>query len=460
MPDLPSTRVARMERMYLSDPAALKRMFERADRYLFHIVEEVTRRGLPTELALLPFVESAMNPAAVSSAKAVGLWQFIPSTGRAFDLKQNWWVDHRRDVVRSTRAALDYLEKIHAMHGNDWFLALASYNWGEHAVSRAVRRNHARGRGTDYLSLPMPRETRNYVPKLIALKHLVERADELRLPLPPLRDEPYFTSLAIARPMDLSLAARFAGMDVDDFVALNPSHNRPVIASAGNTHLKLPTDRLDAFRLALHQHEAASKPLVTWHPYTLRSGDTMQRVASKAGISTLALMKANGLSPRRQILPGTRILAPLKGPETSTQIQGFVGPRVVEVVHRPKLYHRVRRTDTLARIARRYGTSTSAIAKMNGLRRGTIRPGMRLLVRQATSFRSVTDERGRRQLATLEKARKAPPKAAPVAKRPRKRAAAGGNARASGSVPAAATVLVGGRAKRIDSSAARKRRRM
>jgi soluble lytic murein transglycosylase-like protein len=196
-------------------------MFQRGERYLFYIVEELERRGLPTELALLPFVESAMNPSAVSSAQAAGLWQFIPSTGKQYNLHQNWWVDNRRDPVKSTHAALDYLQRIYAMHGNDWFLALASYNWGEGSVARAVRKNQLRGRPTDYLSLDMPAETRHYVPKLIALKHILQRADEFGIALPALPNRPYFVTLEKTRPIDLKLAAKFAGMTVAEFVALN-----------------------------------------------------------------------------------------------------------------------------------------------------------------------------------------------------------------------------------------------
>ena len=178
MPELDTPLVAQKEKFYLDRPDYLQRMFDRGSRYLHYIVEEIEKRGMPTELALLPFVESAMNPVALSSAKAAGLWQFIPSTGRQYDLSQNWWVDNRRDVVQSTRAALDYLQTIYEMHGNDWFLALASYNWGENAVGRAVKRNKAQGKPADYLNLPMPTETRHYVPKLIALKHIVMQADE------------------------------------------------------------------------------------------------------------------------------------------------------------------------------------------------------------------------------------------------------------------------------------------
>ena len=179
------------EQWYATRPDYVQRMTERGSRYLFHIVEEVERRGLPTELALLPFIESAFNPQAMSSAKASGMWQFIPSTGKHFELTQNIFRDDRRDVLASTRAALDYLEKLHGMFG-DWHLALAAYNWGEGSVQRAIARNEREGLPTDYLSLRMPLETQHYVPKLQAVKNIIARPQQFGLALPPLENHPYF----------------------------------------------------------------------------------------------------------------------------------------------------------------------------------------------------------------------------------------------------------------------------
>ena len=406
LPELPTTLVEAKERFYLERPDYLDRMMERAGRYLYHIVEEVERRGLPTELALLPFVESAMNPTAVSSAKAAGLWQFIPSTGRAYDLKQNWWVDNRRDVVQSTRAALDYLEKLYALHGNDWFLALASYNWGEAAVARAVRRNAARGRSTDYLSLDMPRETRHYIPKLIAIKHIVARAEELGITLPALPDSPYFITIEEIRPIDLKLAARFAGMSVTDFVALNPAHNRPVISAPRGHGIKLPADRVENFLQAIEAHERADRVFASWQPYTLKSGDTIERIAHKSGVGGREILQANGLRPNQRLLPGSQLLVPHRQVADESRVADFVAPRIIEVVDHPPMYHRVGRGDSLARIARRYGMTEHALREMNGLRRGEPRRGARLLVRRASTNTVLTDEKGtRRVLSTLAPAK-------------------------------------------------------
>ncbi|MCD6679216.1 MAG: transglycosylase SLT domain-containing protein [Burkholderiaceae bacterium] len=397
MPELPTPLVEEKERFYLQRPDYLQRMFSRGNRYLFHIVEEIERRGMPTELALLPFVESAMNPTALSSAQAAGLWQFIPSTGRAYNLQQDWWVDNRRDVVKSTAAALDYLQKIYALAGNDWFLALASYNWGENAVARAMRRNESRGLPTDYLSLTMPAETRQYVPKLIALKNIVLHAAELGVQLPALRNEPYFVTIEKTRPIDLALAAKFAGMSVAEFVALNPAHNRPVIAASRNNQIKLPADRLDAFLAAVERHGQESRAFATWQPHTLQAGETIESLARRAGITTAELLDANDLRRGQRILAGTRILAPQRSVEDETRLEGFEGPRVYELVEQPAAWYRLRRGDTLASVARRYGTSVAALRSWNRVG-AKPRVGTLLKVRPASTQTVLTTENGDRRV--------------------------------------------------------------
>lgn len=397
MPELRSPLVAEKEKQYLQQTEYLNRMMTRSSRYLFHIVEEVEKRGLPTELALLPFVESAMNPVAMSSARASGLWQFMPATGRVFNLSQNWWVDNRRDVVHSTRAALDYLEKIHKMHGNDWFLALASYNWGEGAVGRAIRKNKARGRPADYLSLDMPIETRHYVPKLMAMKRIIAHADQMGLALPALPNKPYFVTIEKTRPIDLKLAAQFAGMTTDEFVALNPAHNRPVIAASKNNEIKLPADRLDAFVSAVNKHDRSNKTFATWQPYTLKSGETLESVAQRGGVSVAELQKANSLRQAANILPGTHLLAPqAKAANDDRKLEAFVAPRVYEQVNNPAVYHNVGKKETLVSIARRHGISSQQIAALNPKTR--FRPGASLLIRGASSQTVLTTEQGQRQV--------------------------------------------------------------
>lgn len=397
MPELPTPLVEEKERFYLQRPDYLQRMLARGSRYLFHIVDEIERRGMPTELALLPFVESAMNPTALSSARAAGLWQFIPSTGRAYNLQQDWWVDNRRDVVKSTEAALDYLQKIYALAGNDWFLALASYNWGENAVARAMRRNESRGLPTDYLSLTMPAETRQYVPKLIALKNIVLHAAELGVELPPLRNEPYFVTIEKTRPIDLALAAKFAGMSVAEFVALNPAHNRPVIAASRNNQIKLPADRLDAFLEAVERHGQASRAFATWQPQTLQPGETIESIARRAGITAAELLEANDLRRGQRLLAGTRILAPQRSVEDETRLDGFEGPRVYELVERPAAWHRLRKGETLSGVANRYGTSVAQLRSWNRVG-AKPRVGTLLKVRSASTQTVLTTENGDRRV--------------------------------------------------------------
>ncbi|HMS79236.1 MAG TPA: transglycosylase SLT domain-containing protein [Burkholderiaceae bacterium] len=329
MPELRSPLVDQRVRWYTARPDLLERLLERGAPYLYFIVEEVTRRGLPTELALLPFVESAMNPGATSHAAAAGLWQFIPATGRRFDLSQDWWIDERRDVVESTRAALDYLQEVHAMHGDDWFLALASYNWGEGAVARAVEANRRRGRPTDYASLRMPDETRHYVPKLLALKRVVAEASALGVSLPPVPDAPYFVTIEHPVPMDLKLAARFADMSVDEFVALNPSHNRPVIATNRNAEIRLPVDRVRRFVAASTRHAAQSRPFVTWRPHTLEADETVETNAERTGASAAEIRRANGLPADRRLRAGSRILVPAGGAADASVVESFEAAHLV-----------------------------------------------------------------------------------------------------------------------------------
>ena len=399
MPELDSPLVAQHERWIVRNPEYLNRVLDRGGKYLFHIVEELEARKMPTELALLPIVESAFNPQALSRAKAAGLWQFIPSTGRIFDLEQNWWTDQRRDVIESTRAALDYLQRLHELQGQDWFLALASYNWGEGSVLRARKRNAAQKKPTDYLSLRMPKETRNYVPKLIALRNILANPEKFGVSLPKIPNEPFFVVVDKEQSIDLALAASFAGMSVEEFVELNPSHHRPIINASRTNRIILPADRALRFQEALQAHLARGAPLVSWKPYTLQKNETLVSLARKTGVTATALRQANGLRPNANPLPGTTLLAPVISETSPAQIEStlakFRGTRVVEKVHVPAVYHRVTSKDTLARIAKRYRVSQAEIRRLNKLE-GELKAGQRLLIRPARTDTVVTDENGRK----------------------------------------------------------------
>ncbi|MCF8150026.1 MAG: transglycosylase SLT domain-containing protein [Sulfuritalea sp.] len=309
MPDLGSPLVADRQAWYLNRPDLLLRIFERSRLYLHHIVTELEKRGMPTELALLPVVESSFNPLAYSSARALGMWQFIPSTGKSYNLKQNWWFDQRRDIVASTNAALDYLQYIYEMHG-DWHLALASYNWGENAVGRAIAKNQALGLPTDYQSLKMPDETRYYVPKLQAIKNIIAQPQLFGINLDPIPNRPYFGTVKRNGTMDVALAARLAEIPVADFIALNPAYSRPVMPTEANSPLVLPTEKIQTFLDNLQSHEAQDKPLSAWLTHNLKKGESLNTVAKRYGISATRLMQLNGITPRTKVRPGFALLVP------------------------------------------------------------------------------------------------------------------------------------------------------
>ena len=306
MPDLVSSSVDERVSYYASRPQALRTMLDRSRKYLFHIVGELEKRGMPTELALLPLVESAFNPQAMSSAKAAGLWQFIPSTGKDFQLTQNWWVDQRRDVIASTNAALQYLQALYEMHG-DWHLALASYNWGENAVARAINSNKAAGKPTDFNNLNMPAETRQYVPKLQALKQLIAHPEVYGVILPNIPNQAYFKSVERKGGMDVAVAAKLAEMPQSEFLALNPAFNRPVIPGHHEQGLVLPVENAHKFEYNLARY---SQPLLSWKTYALPRTERVDQLAKRLGISSDTLCSANGLPPHARLASGYTLLVP------------------------------------------------------------------------------------------------------------------------------------------------------
>jgi membrane-bound lytic murein transglycosylase D len=327
MPDLHNPLVADRQSWYLNRPDMLRRIFERAGRYLYHIVEELENRGMPTELALLPMVESAYNPQAVSSARAMGMWQFIPSTGKNYQLEQNWWVDERRDIIASTDAALRYLQNIYDMHG-DWHLALASYNWGEHAVARAIAKNQAKGLPTDYSSLTMPGETRYYVPKLQALKNIIAQPEVFGFYLKPIPNQPYFETVMKPERIDVAVAARLADIPVEEFLALNPAYHRPVInGNQAGEELLLPIAKIGTFLVNLERYTAADIPLSNWQTYRLKKGETLAKVAARHRISLDRLRQINGITPRVRVGPGFNLLVPRAGSQANPNLMAKVLPK-------------------------------------------------------------------------------------------------------------------------------------
>ena len=305
MADIDSELVAEQQLFYLNRPAFLKQVFERGGRYLYYIVDELERRGMPTELALLPMVESSYNPLAYSPAHASGLWQFIPSTGKNYNLTQDRWVDERRDIVASTHAALDYLQTIYEMHG-DWHLALASYNWGEGAVGRAIKYNLDAGLPTEYSSLRMPNETRNYVPKLQAIKNIISQPELFHFELPYVANEVHFVAVPAPVGIDLATAAELADLPLEEFIALNPGFNRPAIISPGQS-LIVPVDHAAQFEARLQAWTSDDK---NWGIYELKPGEKLDAVARRYELPLAHLLEINGLTSKSKVSPGYRLLVP------------------------------------------------------------------------------------------------------------------------------------------------------
>lgn len=377
MPDINNDLVLYHQQWFLNRPDYLRRVVERSSRYMHHIVEELEKRGMPMELALLPMVESAYNPMAYSRAKASGLWQFIPATGKRYNLDQNWWKDERRDIVASTAAALDYLQSIYEMHG-DWHLALASYNWGEGAVGRAINKNKAQGLPTDYLSLTMPAETKNYVPKLQALKNIFSNPTLVaELGLQKIPNRPYFGTVTKNANIDVKVAAKLAEMPVQEFVALNPAHNRPVIKS--DTPMVIPADKVDTFISNLEAHEDSNKPLSSWQSYTMRPGDKLEKIAPRFGMTVANLKAVNGIKGSIKVSPGlTLIVAGHEGGDSSDMAALPEQPRLPSADPSPTASHVVRKGETLRSIAKRYKVSVAELSRLNHLRGDKVAPGTHL----------------------------------------------------------------------------------
>ncbi|VVE56180.1 lytic transglycosylase [Pandoraea capi] len=380
IPDLDTDLAQDRTQWYAQRPEYVERMIQRSEKYLFHIVEELERRHMPTELALLPFVESAYNPQALSTAKAAGMWQFIPSTGKTYNLKQNMFQDERRDVLASTTAALDYLSKLYAMFG-DWHLALAAYNWGEGNVQRAIDRNQAQGLPTDYLSLRMPTETRYYVPKLQAIKNIIAHPDIYSVKLPEIPNHPYFVSVTTKRDIDVALAAKLADLPLDEFRALNPSFRKPVILGAAQTQILLPFDSAEVFQRRLKSYD---KPLSSWTTYTSVSRERPEDVARKLGVDAAVIRSVNNIAPRMRLKAGSTLLVP-RSDDIDQDISASVATNAVlalepDLPDTRKVMVRARKHDTLAGVASRSGVSVAQIKSWNRLRRDRLTSGQLLVL--------------------------------------------------------------------------------
>lgn len=413
VPNLQSDLTEQWTMYYASHPESVYQMSQRASRYLYFIVDELERRGLPSELALLPFVESAYNPTAYSRSHASGLWQFIPSTGRYYNLQQDSWRDQRRDPIASTHAALDYLSYLYDFQG-DWYLALASYNWGEGAVKRALERNAQSGLPLDYISLSMPDETRNYVPKLQAIKNIIANPKKFGLKLPHVANAPYFTTVHRSPTMEVETAAQLAEMSVEEFKLLNASFNRPVILAEHNATLLVPAEKAEVFHENLKAYQAQGA-LNTWQTYQARKGESFAAIAKKFGVTLAALRKVNGLSTKGSktientilVIPHKEAnpvqLASLEYPAASPSISGARSSSqpsaasstaqktsarrssrtsdVVVVKGKGNVRtHTVKKGETLFGLAKRYNTSVAELRQLNNLRGDKLALGTRLRI--------------------------------------------------------------------------------
>ncbi|WVM89169.1 LysM peptidoglycan-binding domain-containing protein [Halopseudomonas pachastrellae] len=341
--------------------ASQTRYFEltsaRAQRYLYYVVEQLDERQMPLELALLPFIESAYNPQAISSAQAAGLWQFIPSTGRNFSLRQDWWYDGRRDITASTGAALDYLTLLNGYFDGDWLLALAAYNCGEGCVGRAIKRNEALGLPTDYWNLQLPRETMNYVPKLLALAQIVDSPTAYGTVLPSLANEPYFAGVAIDQQIDLHKVAELADLSTDELLSLNPAFNQRVTAPNGEYQLLIPVDHVEQFTAALASLPANER--VNYQHYRVRSGDTLSQIAQRHQLSVSVIRDVNDINGSLLRVGQTLMLPQLAGSPTAPATSTLAGA--------DSLRYRIQPGDNLWTIARAHGTTVNRIKRDNNL---------------------------------------------------------------------------------------------
>jgi membrane-bound lytic murein transglycosylase D len=403
LPDLDSDLVRDRERWYASRPDYVARMTERGGRYLFYIVEELDKRHMPTELALLPFIESAYNPQAMSVARASGMWQFIPSTGRDFELKQNVFRDDRRDVLASTRAALDYLQKLYGMFG-DWHLALAAYNWGEGSVQRAIAKNQRAGLPTDYQSLRMPAETQGYVPKLQAVKNIVARPASFGLQLPELMNHPYFLSVPIEHDIDVALAIKLAGLPLEEFQFLNPQMNRPVILAAGTPQILLPYDNANRFVRELPLHRG---PLSTWTTWVAPKTMKAAEAAHVAGMDEEAFREVNRIPARMLIKSGSTLLV-ARGNASAVDVSSSVADNATMMLvsdgpTQRKMALKAGRHDSVETVARRYRVSAAQVAQWNSVGTGAkFAPGQSVVVYVAVKGRKTTTEGGPTRLTRTQ----------------------------------------------------------
>ena len=363
MKPLDSPQVDREIQWFVNNPEYMQRMMDRARLYLYYIADEVEKRGMPMEIALLPAIESAYKPHAYSRARAVGLWQFMPRTGKLYGLKANWWYDGRRDVQASTQAALDYLEKLYNDFDGDWHLALAAYNAGEGKVARMMKYNERKGKSTDYQYLKLKRETQHYVPKLMAMVSIVADPDKYGVKLASIPNEPYFARVETGSQIDLGVVAKLVDVPVDDLHDINPGYTRWATDPNGPHQLLVPADKKDALIAGLNSLPEDER--VQWLHHVVKRGDTLHEIARRYGITVPVVRTANNL--RSNLLRnGQDLLIPISArPLKPEVIRTAYRASTSRAARGEPVIHRVRRGETLSSIARRYNVVTGQLAKWN-----------------------------------------------------------------------------------------------
>lgn len=394
---------------FANHPDFIERTFGRAELWLYYIIGQLEQRHMPTELALLPVIESAFEPYAYSRARAAGLWQFISDTGRRFGLKQDWWYDGRRDPIEATRAALDYLSALHDEFNGDWQLAVAAYNCGELTVERAIQRNQRLGKPTDFWHLKLPTETRGYVPELLAMKRLVANPARYGLEFSHIPNEPYFVTVQTGGQVDLQVVADIAGISTSDLYELNPAFHRFATDPTGPFRLLVPADAAEGLQDALNQLTPEQRMRVDH--YTVHHGDTVASIAKHFATTPEVVRELNGLSATDRLVVDSPISVPsanIQMPEKALRAAMLVdNPSRGRRHHgRPEL-HVVRRGDTLYSLAQRMGTDVKTLAQINGLKPGArLHAGQRLRLADADTSAPASRSRRTSTVASADSGRR------------------------------------------------------
>jgi membrane-bound lytic murein transglycosylase D len=394
LPEIAHQRVEKELNWFKRHPEYMERVVERARPYLHYIIETVEAEGLPAEIALLPIVESAFLPFAYSHGRAAGIWQFIPSTGKRYGLKQNWWYDGRRDVYASTKAAVKLLKNLHDEFNGDWMHALAAYNTGGGRVQRSIRRNQRLGKSTGFFALDLPKETRAYVPKLLALKMIINNPEEYGIELDEILDKPYFEQIKLDSQIDLALVAEMAGLPLDEIYQLNSGYNRWATSPNGSFDLLLPLSHVEDFKLKLAELPADKR--VQWIRYQVKKGETLSSIAQKFHTSTQTIKRVNRLASK-MIRPGHGLTIPV----ASRSLQEYslsASQRKSHLQNIPregrKVSHIVQSGDTFWALAHYHRVDLRQLAKWNSMApRDQLQAGQQLIIwsRRGSSVTSSVD---------------------------------------------------------------------